>query len=624
VASGEELSAVLSEFARTMVTDFPIQGILERLVERIVEILPITAAGVTLISPGADPRYVAASNGSALVYEQLQTELAEGPCLAAYRTGEAVSVPDMQHDDRFRVFGPRAVEAGLRAVFTFPLRQGDKRLGALDLYRETPGTLSDKDMAAAQTLADVTAAYLVNAQARDDLNATSERSYHNSMHDPLTGLPNRVLLIELISHGMLRGRRTNKMVAVLFVDLDGFKAVNDLHGHRTGDQLLVALASRLTGLLRPSDTLARISGDEFVILCEDLDDESQAEVIAKRLVDAMAAPFTLKGIEVTVSGSVGLAFAAGGEQNPEQLLADADVAMYQAKRAGGGHHQIIDLRQQHLAENRESLQRDLQGALRRGELRTEYQPIVRTHDGVLLGVEALLRWDHPSRGAIPPMTLVPLAEQTGLIASIGHWVLEQACTDRLRWGRETGSTNDLGMAVNVSANQLMAPDFASTVAEVLASTGTKPALLTLEITESVFIRDSERALTILNDLKQLGVMLALDDFGTGYSSLIHLHRFPIDVVKIDRSFIADLARDRASFAIVAKVIELAHMLDMAVVSEGVETVDQLREVATLGTDSCQGYYFARPMSADSVETLTKDGSTGVDLRLPIPSPLSLV
>jgi diguanylate cyclase (GGDEF)-like protein len=613
MATEHQLSDVLSEFARTMVTDFPIQGILEQLVQRIVQILPITAAGVTLITPDTNPRYLAASDDAALRFEQLQTELGEGPCLAAYRTGEAVAVADIRHDDRFRIFGPRAAAAGLVAVFTFPLHQGERRLGALDLYRDTPGLLNPPDMAVAQTLADVTAAYLVNAETRSELQDASDRSRYASLHDALTGLPNRALLLDRLEHALLRQRRSGKLTTVLFADLDQFKAVNDLHGHRAGDELLVAVAKRLSGLLRSGDTLARLSGDEFVILCEDLDDESQAEAIGGRLVEALAVPFALSGTEVEISASVGIAFTGRDTDMPEQLLQNADVAMYQAKRKGGDHHQVLDLREQQQAADRTSLRRDLTGAAGRKELRLEYQPIVRTDDGRVVGLEALLRWDHPNRGLISPNTLIPLAEQSGLITEIGRWVLEQACVDRHRWADHHG--DELVMSVNVSVHQLMGPDFLKTVTEVLANTGTRPELLTLEITESVFVQDGERALIVLNDLKELGVILALDDFGTGYSSLSYLKRFPVDVVKIDRGFIADLAQDQASHDIVSKIIELAHLRHMTVVTEGVETADQRREAGSLGSEACQGFYFSRPMTADNLDLLT-EATALVDLHLP--------
>jgi EAL domain-containing protein (putative c-di-GMP-specific phosphodiesterase class I) len=261
------------------------------------------------------------------------------------------------------------------------------------------------------------------------------------------------------------------------------------------------------------------------------------------------------------------------------------------------------------------MEHELRGAPKRGELRTDYQPIVDTGDGRIVGVEALVRWVHPSRGLVMPSVLVPLAERSGLITEIGRWVLEQVCPARNRW-QNRPHTGDLTMSMNVSACQLMSPDYVATVAAVLSATDTDPELVTLEVTESVFVQDSERALVVLGELKHLGVRLALDDFGTGYSSLNYLKRFPIDVVKIDQGFVAELERDRASHAIVAKVVELAHLLGMTVVAEGVETAEQCKEVASLGCDICQGYYFARPMCADDFDNLLDRGVAGGSLHLP--------
>ena len=612
----KQLSGVLSEFARTMLTDFPIQAILDHLVLRIVDVLPVTAAGVTLISPNTDPEYVAASNESALAYEQLQTEMGEGPCLEAYETGKAVSVPDLQEEVRFPTFTAQALRAGLRAVFTFPLLHDGEPLGALDLYRDTPGPLDEPELEAAQTLADVAAAYLINAQARADLRDSVESSREKALHDPLTGLPNRILLLERLDHAVLRGRRSSKLAAVLFADLDDFKLVNDMYGHSVGDELLIAVAGRLGAVLRPGDTLARMSGDEFVILCEDLEHPSEIDAIAARVVEAIATPFVLSGVKLEITASVGIAYTGRGDLLSDQLLQDADQAMYQAKRGGGARHQVIDLRERHLASERISMERQLRGAHRRGELRTEYQPIVATRDGRITGVEALLRWAHPSRGLVLPAVLVPLAEQSGLITEIGRWVLDRACPDRHRW-HHGSQPDDLTMAVNVSAHQLMSPDFAVSVASVLSETSTEPRFLTLEMTESVFVQDSERAHIVLSDLKKIGVNLALDDFGTGYSSLTYLKRFPIDIVKIDRGFVADMNSETASHAIISSVIELAHLLGMTVVAEGVETAEQRNQLASLGCDYCQGFYFARPMSVDTLSALMNGRAAGGSVYLPV-------
>jgi diguanylate cyclase (GGDEF)-like protein len=340
----EKLSSVLSEFARTMVTDFPIQKILDHLVERIVEVLPITAAGVTLIDPGAKPHFLAASNAEALLFEKLQTELDQGPCVMAYTSGEAVSVPNLRGDERFPQFSPAAVDGGLEAVFTFPLRHGDGRLGALDLYRDTPGTLDEDDMVAAQTLADVAAAYLINAQSREAERAAAEKFQDSSLHDALTGVPNRVLLKQRLDHASKRARRGHTSAAIVFVDLDRFKAVNDTYGHHIGDQLLVEVAARLSHLVRPGDTLARVSGDEFVFLCVEMKGVDNALVLADRISGAFAEPFVLDEATIAMTASVGVAFAGPGEEISAKLVADADVAMYQAKRAGGAGHRILDLR----------------------------------------------------------------------------------------------------------------------------------------------------------------------------------------------------------------------------------------------------------------------------------------
>ena len=606
MAREQQLSDVLSEFARTLVTDFPIQAILDHLVARIVDILPITAAGVTLIAPGVDPRYVAASDESALRFEELQSELGEGPCVEAYRTGEAVVVADLREEQRFPTFSRRALEAGLAAVFTFPLHNGDEQLGALDLYRDTPGPLDVAAMRAAQTLADVAAAYLLNARARTALRDSTERSREQALHDGLTGLPNRALLLERLEHARLRGRRSGKVAAVLFADLDQFKQVNDLHGHGVGDQLLVAVAQRLSAVLRPGDTLARISGDEFIIFCEDLDSSAQVDAIAARVGAAVAAPFVLSGVELDVTASIGIAFWR--EQTAEQLVSDADTAMYQAKRKGGDRQQVVDLPDQERAAELAALQRDLRAATARDELRTEYQPIVDIAAGRVVAVEALVRWAHPGRGLVMPEVFVPLAEESGLMSEIGRWVLERACRDRHHWQNER-PTDEFKLSVNVSAHQLLAPDYAETVAAVLTRTGTDPTLVTLDITENVF-RDG-RALAVLRELKGIGVTLALDDFGTGASSLNSLARFPIDIVKIDRPLVAGLATDAASHAVVFAVVELAHILGMVVVAEGVETTEQHRHLAALGCDSGQGHYFARPMGAEDMDAwLAESGARG--------------
>jgi diguanylate cyclase (GGDEF)-like protein len=594
------LTKVLIEFADILGTDFSIPIILDHLVKRIVDILPVTGVGVMLMGEGQELHFVAASDHKVMSIETLQNELIEGPCLAAYRTGERVSVPDLSSDQQFANFSPRALEAGLAAVFTFPLRLGGRRLGALDLYRDTPGELNDDDLQIAQILADVASGYLMNALTRQDASAKAAQLRHQNLHDPLTGLPNRTLFAELLDHAVDRARSSQQVAAVLFVDLDGFKFVNDTHGHHVGDELLMAVATRVSGLLRPEDTLSRQGGDEFVALCENLATAADAEVTAQRITAALAEPFDLPSTQVVVSASVGIAFSGPGQDLPATLLRDADFAMYQAKNSGGGRHHVSDPTARLAAEHRTELDRDLRTAERLGQLFLAYQPIISLRTGLLTGVEALLRWQHPQRGLVMPDVTIPSAERTGLISPIGQWVLRQACDDLVRWRREGTAVGQV--AVNVSAQQVMGSSFVKTVASVLSETGADPGRLCLEVTESLFLSDTERAARVLHEVKDLGVRLSLDDFGTGYSSLSYLQHFPVDIVKIDRSFTAKMTKDKATKSIVRAVIELSHVLDKSVVAEGVETTADLQEITELGADYAQGFYFSRPVSRDKIST----------------------
>ncbi|MEO7352581.1 MAG: sensor domain-containing phosphodiesterase [Marmoricola sp.] len=611
----DRLSDVLSEFARTLATDFPIQGILDHLVERIVDVLPISAAGVTLISPTTNPRFIAASDESAMRFEQLQTELGEGPCLAAFQTDAPIAIPDLAKDLRFAEFTRLALAEGLAAVFTFPLRDGDRCLGALDLYRTMAGSLDESEMAAAQTLADVATAYLLNAQARDDLKVASASARHTAMHDGLTGLANRTLLVTRLEHAVSRTRRSGTCVGVLFADLDRFKRVNDTFGHHVGDELLVSVARRLSLLFRPGDTVARLAGDEFVMICEDMDDPSRGPLVAARVKEALEQPFKLSSTEVRTTASVGIAvstlrsgpgqgsaqaqgsFTSGGVQVAEQLLRQADAAMYQIKRGGGDGFGVVDLERLHESDQRLNLSEDLRRAHGRGELRLEYQPIVSTADQRLTGAEALLRWSHRSLGPVDPAVFITLAEHSGLIVDIGRTVLDQACLELSRWHAPDGV--QLGVAINVSPLQLISSTFVPYVKQTLEEAGVHSERVTLEVTEGALIQDRHRALIVLDALREIGVQIALDDFGTGSSSLSNLRDFPVDIVKIDRSFVGDLGLSSQSMHIVEAVVTLAHRLGMRTVAEGVETEGQYQSVLALGCDFYQGNHFSPSLPAAS-------------------------
>jgi len=504
-----------------------------------------------------------------------------------------------------------------------PLRHDSGQLGPLDLYRDTPGPLTDQDLAAAQTLADVATAYLLNAQARQALLEGADQLRASTLHDAPTGLPNRVLLQQRLQHAAERAHRTHAPVAVLFADLDRFKQVNDTYGHPVGDALLVAVSDRLTGLLRPGDTLARVSGDEFVILCEDLKDAADVQTLAHRIDSAFSVPFTVPDADrgsraLTVTASIGMAFAGQSHNIGPSLIRDADTAMYQAKRKGGGAHQVIDLREGGAAADRRHLQDDLRATLDNDALAVVYQPVVRAADGLLIGVEALLRWHHPDRGLIPAETAVALAEHSPLILDLGAWVLQRCCQEWTAWQRRHRE-RALDLAVNVAASQFMAPGFGQLVAGVLSSTSMDPSRLVLEVTESIFLEDGSRAAHVMAALKDLGVRLALDDFGTGYSSLSYLRRVPVDIIKIDQSFVTGLRPDPAGAAIISAIAELAHALGLIVVAEGVETAQQRDAVVSIGCEAAQGFHYARPLTGDQLDRLLEDWGD-IPVHLPLQPP----
>lgn len=529
------------------------------------------------------------------------TALGEGPCLEAYKTGEAVTVGDLAACDRFPKYGPTAVADGLAAVFTFPLRDDDDPIGALDLFSTTPGVLDANDMKAAQTLADVATAYILNARARDRAQATLNVVHHNSLHDPLTGLPNRQLLQDRMSHAAARSKRSHTKAAVMFVDIDRFKNVNDRYGHHVGDELLIAAGCRLSHLVRESDTLARVSGDEFVVFCEEIRSAYEVEAMAKRIVASMKKPFTVGGHDLDISVSLGIAYAGPGEELDDQLIVNADLAMYQVKRRGGADHQVLDLRDMLSSTFDDALEADFRRALACGGLDVAYQPIIQPDDKSVAGVEALLRWTHPTHGPIAPTTLIAIAERNGFINEIDEWVMQRACSDRQAWLTDSPDIV-LDLHVNVSVGHLADPTFVATVTDILAKSDTPPTALVLEVTESVVINDVDRVSEVLDRFHSSGIRIALDDYGTGYSSLGYLANLPIQILKIDRCFIEGLAQE-AGRIIMESINKLAHDLGMCVVAEGVETDQQHNDIASVGCDLAQGYLYGRPMNADALGEL---------------------
>lgn len=422
---------------------------------------------------------------------------------------------------------------------------------------------------------------------------------HLAQHDALTGLPNRTLLTDRIEHALERRTDDTRMTVLLFCDVDGFKNVNDAHGHQVGDGVLRTIADRLTYAVRAQDTVARIGGDEFVVLCESVDDVDQAMLTAARLGAAIEAPMTIEDEHLEVTVSIGIAVAGNDDTaNPDTLLRDADEAMYKAKRQGPNVIEVFDDKLKTVAAARLALLTDLRRASTGEGLRLVYQPVVRIDDQRIVGVEALLRWEHPVRGLVSPEEFIPFAERSGLIVPIGAWVMQQACLQGAEWERAEQGRSPMNLAVNVSGRQLgNGAGLVDSIKQALDESGLTPTALTLEVTESALMDDAESALRVMHELKALGVRIAIDDFGTGYSSLVYLKRFPVDLLKVDRSFVAGLGMNADDSAIVRSVIDLAQAFGIETVAEGIETVEQLAALQDLGCQLGQGYLWSPGRSA---------------------------
>jgi diguanylate cyclase (GGDEF)-like protein/PAS domain S-box-containing protein len=443
-----------------------------------------------------------------------------------------------------------------------------------------------------------------NARDITERAVLEQRLRQLAFHDPLTGLANRVLFADRVGHAVAQSRRTGTRVAVLYCDLDDFKTINDSLGHDAGDELLLTVARRLRGCLRAGDTPARLGGDEFAVLLENLHGADEAIDIATRLLADLRGPMTIRDRALTVGASVGIVVPPVGQATSAgELQRDADAAMYAAKRRGKNRWELYDPGMHADALQRLEITAELDRALRLRELLLAYQPVVGVDDGEIVGVEALVRWQHPQRGLVMPLEFIPFAEETGQILPLGRWVLSEACRQARAW-HDLGNPN-LTMSVNLSARQLQDPNLVDFVAGTLAETGLRPDSLVLELTETALMAEPDAGFQVIRRLKRLGVRLAIDDFGTGYSSLAYLHRLPVDVIKVDRSFIADLGlgSDRATLA--NGVLELVRTLQVSTVAEGVETAEQLSALRTARCQLAQGFMFSRPVPAEEItEILT--------------------
>ncbi|TMD95281.1 MAG: EAL domain-containing protein [Chloroflexi bacterium] len=461
-------------------------------------------------------------------------------------------------------------------------------------------TFNAEDLTLFETLA-------VQASVAFENGRLEDRLKHQAFHDPLTNLANRALFSDRLAHALSRRRAAGGPgVAVLFVDLDDFKMVNDELGHGAGDQLLRAVGERLGSVLRPFDTSARLGGDEFAVLIEDAGSAADAANIAERIVEIMREPFVLSGRELSMHASVGVALAGEEEVDGDELLRRADLAMYRVKQRGKGAFEVYQASMQEVMVRRLELRTDLERAIPRGELVLRYQPIVALEDERVVGVEALVRWQHPLRGLMPPSEFIPLAEETGLIVGLGAYVLEEACRQVRLWHLAHPDHAGLGMSVNLSPRQLQDEGFVLQVARVLRDTGLDPRLLTLEITES-FMVDGGAPSGRLDELKALGLRLSIDDFGTGYSSLSALQHLPVDCLKIAKPFVDGIAEDPQKRAFAQAIVRLGRTLHLELVAEGVERREQRDRLVELGCHLAQGYYFARPIDADGIARLLRDG-----------------
>ena len=459
---------------------------------------------------------------------------------------------------------------------------------------------------------DAVGGLVISARDVTDRKRLEDRLVHQALHDPLTGLPNRVLLRDRLAHALARSGRQPDSVAVLFLDLDHFKLVNDSLGHDVADRLLVAVARSLQNALRPAETVARLGGDEFVVLCEDISGQTEAVHVAQRVADACRAPVLIDNHEITVTTSIGVALAAGADATPDALLRDADDAMYRAKDKGRARFEFFDSGTPERNVGRVHLENELRRAVEDGDLDVLFQPQVGLLDGRIHAVEALVRWDHPRHGPMPPGRFVPVAEESGLIDHIGRVVLREACWALAGWRSSIGHATELVVSVNVSPRQLASPNLGDVVLETIADAGLPPSAVCLEITENTLLSDFDLAAAALAAVKASGVQLAVDDFGVGYASLGYLKHFPIDQLKIDKSFINRLADDRVDSAIVTAITSLAAELGLTVVAEGVETLAQADRLRELGCELAQGFYFSAPVTDEELAGLLRNG----DVLLP--------
>ncbi len=586
----------LTRIQRSINSRAPLPEVLQAIVDGAAELIGDPIAGLRHIDP-TDSDYAVLS---CAVNVEPGSPLGERIRVGEGAGGRAISENQLVvlHDYAGRADAlPNWAELKLSAAMGAPVHENGIVVGSLVVASRAPGRrYSEAEQSILLSFAGHVSLALTDATTTQSLRRALEAAHHDAMHDELTRLPNRALLRDRLEQAWARGCRTGSPIALLFLDFDDFKDVNDSLGHDAGDRLLVALAERLAESLRPGDTIARLGGDEFAVLVENLSTSSTAEGLAERLLEVLLEPVVVNGRDVTMRGSVGIAVSDFTETDSQSLLHSADIAMYEAKRRGGGRYVRYqpDMHADTLV--RLDTEQALKQAIGNRELVLHYQPIEELPSGRVVGAEALVRWEHPVRGLIGPMDFVPIAEASGLIVGLGEWVLRTACAQATRW------PDDMELAVNLSPRQLE-PELPQIVRDILAETGLSSDRLVLEVTEGTAMADAPETQRIIEELHAMGVHFSIDDFGTGHSSIARLRTLPVDQLKIDKSFVDSLDADSGTDVFVSAIVALAHGSNLIAVAEGVETQGQRCRLVALGCDRAQGYLFSRPVKADVITAM---------------------
>ncbi|HEX7298423.1 MAG TPA: amino acid permease [Solirubrobacteraceae bacterium] len=586
--------AAVARLGQRAIEGRDLQELMEILVETVGSVLDVDRVAVLeLDADGEALRIMAALGPYPSSGRHVRVPMPADPrSRAALLQSEPLIIEDWAQETWLEL--PKFVhDPGTTSSVSMPIHGGATPFGVLSIQSASRRSFARDELDFLHAIANLLAQATERSRSEADIR-------HQALHDPLTGLPNRTLFVDRLGVALAQARRRESWVAVLFLDVDNFKLVNDSLGHGAGDELLLKLSARLDESLRAGDTMARFGGDEFVVICSDVGGADEAIAIAERTRAVLQPPFVVRAVEHRVTASIGIALSRAADRDAEDLVREADAAMYRAKERGRGGYEIYDEAMRDRATARLRTENQLAHAIEYEELRLAYQPIVAMDTGETVGVEALVRWQHPERGVVAPMDFIPIAEDTGLIVPIGEWVLTEAWRQAAEWRRARPDAPPLWMSVNLSARQIAHPNLVTVVADVLRETGMDPGQLRLELTESSLMEDPEAALATMNALTDLGVKLVLDDFGTGYSSLAYVQRFPIAVLKVDRSFVSNLGGDSPDGAIVAAVISMAHGLGVEVVAEGVETEGQAAALQALGCEYAQGYLYGRPMPAEEL------------------------